>query len=774
MRNIETFLKELPLFRSFTSSQLSELVQKSLQKIFKPGDEIIKFGQPGEFLGVVLSGEAEAVVDRGKETQRRLGFDRPGDFLGEMSLLTGEPTSADVIALEDTELLLIPQDIFSAYLAINPEAIQVMAKTMSERLRNRQHNEEAQALINEAWNEYPDLYGLNLSTASPMKILVINCGSSSLKFGYFDTENPANNLEGKVERIGLDNPIITATSVKEKLTRELSNLNHRESLKAVFTLLTDAYNGPLDELESLTAVGHRVVHGGDDYSSATLINDEVIQNIRKNTKLAPLHNPINLMGIEEAIKAMPNVPQVAVFDTAFHQQIQQHAYLYGIPYRYYEDDHIRKYGFHGISHNYVGLQAANYLRQNFHELKLITCHLGAGASVCAIDHGRSMDTSMGLTPLEGLIMGTRSGDIDPSVIFYLCKEKGMTIDEVENILNKESGLKGLSGISSDFKEIEEAANQGDQRAILSIHTFCYRLRKYIGAYVAAIGGIDALVFTGGIGENSAWVRALACQGMSFANVEVDEILNRTISPHSREVKEISGPDSKVKVLVIPTDEERMIARETIRTLGYRNVTQIIQKQHEKKIPIEVSAHHVHLSQAEVDTLFGPGYELKKRSDLSQPGQYACEETVNLIGPKGRVERVRVLGPTRSQTQVEISVTEELKLGIKAPIRSSGDLKGSPAIILEGSSNNSHEIREGVICALRHIHMAPEDALAFGIKDRDIVMVTIKGDRTLTFGDVLVRVDPDYRLSMHIDTDEANAANITSGMEGYLAGIQERR
>ena len=292
--------------------------------------------------------------------------------------------------------------------------------------------------------------------------------------------------------------------------------------------------------------------------------------------------------------------------------------------------------------------------------------------------------------------------------------------------------------------------------------------------MAAIGGIDALVFTGGIGENSAWVRALACQGMSFANVEVDEILNRTISPHSREVKEISGPDSKVKVLVIPTDEERMIARETIRTLGYRNVTQIIQKQHEKKIPIEVSAHHVHLSQAEVDTLFGPGYELKKRSDLSQPGQYACEETVNLIGPKGRVERVRVLGPTRSQTQVEISVTEELKLGIKAPIRSSGDLKGSPAIILEGSSNNSHEIREGVICALRHIHMAPEDALAFGIKDRDIVMVTIKGDRTLTFGDVLVRVDPDYRLSMHIDTDEANAANITSGMEGYLAGIQERR
>lgn len=774
MEHIESFLKELPLFKSFTLSQLSELIKKSRQKHFKSGERIIKFGQPGKFLGIVLSGKAEAVVEYGKETQKRLGFNEPGGFLGEMSLLTGEPTSADVIALEDTDLLLIPQDVFSSYLAVNPEAIQIMAKTMSERLRNRQQNEEAQAFVNEAWKEYPDLYGLRLSTATPMKILVINCGSSSLKFGYFDTEDVANNLEGRVERIGLEGPRITAISKKEKISRELSHLDHKEALKAVFALLTDSYNGPLRQLDELTAIGHRVVHGGNEYGSVAIIDDEVIQNIRKNIDLAPLHNPINLMGIEEAINAIPNVPQVAVFDTGFHQRIPEYAYLYGIPYNYYEEYRIRKYGFHGISHNYVSLQAATYLKQNFNELKLVTCHLGAGASVCAIDHGRSMDTSMGLTPLEGLIMGTRSGDIDPSVIFYLCKEKGMTIDEVETVLNKESGLKGLSGISSDFKEIEEAANSGDHKAILTIHTFCYRLRKYIGAYAAAIGGLDALVFTGGIGENSAWVRALACQGMSFTNVEVDDILNRTVSPASGEVAEISSADSQVKVLVIPTDEERMIARETIRTLGNQNVTQIIQKQQEKKIPIEVSAHHIHLSQAEVEKLFGQGYKLTKRSDLSQPGQYACEETVNLIGPKGRVERVRVLGPTRNQTQVEISVTEELKLGIKAPIRSSGDLKGSPAIILEGSSSSNHEIPEGVICALRHIHMAPEDALAFGLKDRDIVMVTVKGDRTLTFGDVLVRVDPDFRLSMHLDTDEANAANITTGMEGYLAGIQERR
>jgi acetate kinase len=774
MDRIEDFLKELPLLKSFSAQELHELVEKSQVKKYKRDEVIIRFGQPGKFLGIVLSGEAEATVKIGEGVRNRLGFNRPGDILGEMSLLTGEPTSADVIATEETELLLIPQDVFSSYLAVNAEAIQVMAKTMSERLKSRQADEEVQALVNEAWRNSPDLYGLALSTATPMKILVINCGSSSLKFGYFDTGDETNNLEGKVERIGLENPCITSVSRQDKIHRQLGHLDHREALKAVFKLMADADNGPLNSLDELTAVGHRVVHGGDQYGGAVIIDDDVISNISRNASLAPLHNPINLMGIEEAIKAMPGVPQVAVFDTGFHQQIPQHAYMYGLPYEYYEEDRIRRYGFHGISHNYVGLQAATFLKQDFHELKLITCHLGAGGSVCAIDHGRSVDTSMGLTPLEGLIMGTRSGDIDPSIIFYLCKEKGLSIDEVEEILNHKSGLKGLSGISSDFQEIEKAANSGNQRAVITIHSFCYRVRKYIGAYAAAMGGLDALVFTGGIGENSAWVRGLACQGLSYANVEVDDILNRTASPGPGEVAEISGADSRVKVLVIPTDEERMIAREAIRTLGNRNVTRIIKKQQEKKIPIEVSAHHVHLSQEVVERLFGPGHELNIRSELSQPGQFACVETVNLVGPRGRVERVRVLGPVRKQTQVEISVTEELKLGIKAPIRSSGDLNGSPAIILEGQDDNNCEIPEGVICARRHIHMAPEDALAFGLKDRDVVMISVKGDRTLTFGDVMVRVDPNYRLSMHIDTDEANAASITTGMEGYLLGIQDRR
>jgi acetate kinase len=370
-------------------------------------------------------------------------------------------------------------------------------------------------------------------------------------------------------------------------------------------------------------------------------------------------------------------------------------------------------------------------------------------------------------------MGTRSGDLDPSILIYLCREKGLLIEEIDEILNRQSGLKGLSGISSDFRKLADAANQGEARALLAIHIFCYRIRKYIGAYIAALGGLDALVFTGGIGEGSVWVRSLACQGLSYMGIRVDDILNRTTSPRPGEVADISDESSQVKVLLIPTDEGRMIARETIHTLGFQNVAQVIKNQEQQKIPIEVSAHHVHLSKDAVDAIFGLGYELTPQSDLSQPGQFACKETVTLVGPNGRVERVRVLGPLRKQTQVEISMTEEFKLGIQAPIRPSGDLKGSPGLTIQGPAGR-YGLFQGVICALRHIHMPPEDALRFGIKDRDIVMVRIEGDRTLVFGDVLVRVDPAFQLSMHLDTDEANAASIKTGMMGYLIGVQDRR
>jgi acetate kinase len=644
---------------------------------------------------------------------------------------------------------------------------------MADRIRKREQDEEASSLIQEAWQSLPDPYGLRLTTATPMKILVINCGSSSLKYGYFDTKQEANNIEGIVERIDLKKARITYSSKKGKISKELGSIDHADAFKAMVAMLIDPNEGVIDDLKKLTAIGHRVVHGGEKYTSAVIINEEVIEDIEKNSTMAPLHNPINLKGIKEAVKLIPDVPQVAVFDTGFHQRMPPHAYLYGLPYDYYENDHIRKYGFHGISHEYVALQAATYLKRDFRQMKIITCHLGSGASIAAIDHGRSVDTTMGLTPLEGLIMGTRSGDLDPSIIIHLCKDKGMSIDDVARILNRESGLKGLSGLTSDFLELEEAASKGNNRALLAIHTFCYRIQKYIGAYMAILGGADILVFTGGIGEGSAWVRSLACQDLPSMGIELDDILNRTASPESREVVDIASESSPVRILIIPTDEERMIARETIDTLSNQSITKIIKNQRDKKIPVEVSAHHVHLSRNEVETLFGVGYELNRRSDLSQPGQFACEETVNLLGPKGRVERVRILGPLRKETQIEISMTEQFRLGVKVPIRASGDLRGSPGLILEGTIG-TQDIPKGVILALRHIHMSPEDALSFGLRDKDIVRVRVEGERTLTFEDVLVRVNPDYRLSMHIDTDEANAANITTGMVGYLVGIQDRR
>jgi len=380
---------------------------------------------------------------------------------------------------------------------------------------------------------------------------------------------------------------------------------------------------------------------------------------------------------------------------------------------------------------------------------------------------------MGLTPLEGLVMGTRCGDVDPSIAIHLCREKDLSLDAVDEILNRESGLKGLSGISSDFREIEEEANKGNERALTAIHIFCYRIRKYIGAYTAALGGVDALVFTGGIGEGSAWVRGLSCQGLTAMGIHIDTLLNKKTPAFPDDVRDISEESSQVKVLVIPTNEGRMIARETIRALEHENTSELIKIKKERKIPVEVSAHHVHLSNEDIQTLFGQGCELTHRLDLSQPGQFACEETVNLIGPRGRVERVRVLGPARGETQVEISMTEEFKLGVKAPIRASGVLKGSPGIMLEGSGGNVN-VPHGVICSLRHIHMSPEDALSFGVKDRDIVSVHVEGERKLIFGDVLVRVHPDFRLSMHIDTDEANAANIQAGTAGILVGVQDRR
>ncbi|NLZ49830.1 MAG: acetate kinase [Clostridiales bacterium] len=393
-----------------------------------------------------------------------------------------------------------------------------------------------------------------------MKILVINCGSSSLKYQLIDMTNEKVLAKGLVERIGIEGSKLTQkVEGRENYVIEQKMSNHKEAIQIVINALIDSENGVISNMSEIGAVGHRVVHGGEAYADSVIIDDEVMKSLNDCVKLAPLHNPPNIVGIEACKAILPNVPMVAVFDTAFHQTMPKESYIYALPYELYEKNRIRRYGFHGTSHKYVSNEAAKLLGKDIKDLKIITCHLGNGASVTAIKNGKSFDTSMGFTPLEGLVMGTRSGDVDPAVLTYLMEELGMSSKEVDNLLNKESGVLGISGVSSDFRDIENAAAEGNERAQLALDIFHYRVRKYIGAYIAAMNGVDCIVFTAGLGENSPETREAVCDGLSFLGIKIDKAKNAV---RGKKV-DVSAEDSKVKVLVVPTDEELMIARDTL-------------------------------------------------------------------------------------------------------------------------------------------------------------------------------------------------------------------
>ena len=392
-----------------------------------------------------------------------------------------------------------------------------------------------------------------------MKILVINCGSSSLKFQLIDSETENVLGKGICERIGIDGRIVFTPGDGDKITNDTAIPDHNRAIELVIEALTNKDTGVIASLDEIGAVGHRIVHGGEKFTKSVVIDEEVIKAIEEVSDLAPLHNPANLIGIRACQKSMPGVPMVAVFDTAFHQTMPEEAYLYGIPYSLYEKYKIRRYGFHGTSHSYVSKRAAEMLGKDYNNLKTIVCHLGNGASVSAVKDGRCVDTSMGLTPLEGLIMGTRSGDIDPSVVEFIMKKEGYDVAEAENVLNKKSGVYGLSGdVSSDFRDLEDGYFKGDKGCIRAINTFCYRVAKYIGSYAAAMDGVDCICFTAGVGENGPLVRSIVCDRLGFLGVKIDKEANEV---HGKE-KEVSTPDSKVKVLVVPTNEELAIARDT--------------------------------------------------------------------------------------------------------------------------------------------------------------------------------------------------------------------
>jgi len=396
-----------------------------------------------------------------------------------------------------------------------------------------------------------------------MKVLVINCGSSSLKYQLIDMSNEESLAQGLVERIGINGSILTQkVEGKDKYEVETPLKDHQDAIELVLKSLVDENYGVIKSMDEISAVGHRVVHGGEKYASSVVLDESIIKELDEFTKLAPLHNPPNIIGINACRALMPKTPMVAVFDTAFHQTMPEKAFMYPLPYELYKEDHIRRYGFHGTSHKFVAGEMAKWMNKDISDLKIVTCHIGNGVSVTAVKGGVSVDTTMGFTPLDGIIMGSRSGSIDPAIVTYLIKEKGYSIDKVNDVLNKESGVLGVSGIGTDFRDIRSAVeNNNDPRALLAMDIFGYQIKKQIGAYAAAMGGVDAIVFTAGIGEHAPEIRVRALTDMEFLGIEVD--LEKNNSHNIGDGMEISKEASKVKVVVIPTNEELMIAKETL-------------------------------------------------------------------------------------------------------------------------------------------------------------------------------------------------------------------
>jgi acetate kinase len=596
-----------------------------------------------------------------------------------------------------------------------------------------------------------------------MKVLVVNVGSTSVKYNLYEMDTEERLAVGRAERMGTPD----AVHIFEDGQIKVDGSSVANALRAILEHLTRP-GGPLPDPSALGAVGHRVVHGGEKLIEPTRIDDKTLAVIDECAAFAPLHNPVNAAGIRAAREVFPSVPHVAVFDTAFHAHLPPHAFTYAVPTELYTKRGVRRYGFHGPSHQFMALSAAEFLKTDLSRLKLVTCHLGGGASVAAIDGGISVETSMGMTPLEGLVMGTRCGDLDPAIPLLLARD-GMSFDKIDALLNRESGLAGLSGRGADFRDIQTAADAGDVRARLAVDVFVHRIRKYVGAYAAVLGGADAIVFTGGIGENAAAMRSRVCEGLVYMGVALDEEANRTqrAADHGG-IVEVTAHRSPTKVLVVRTDEERMIAREAMRCVS--GATGAIRSVRARPIPIGVSVRHVHLSRADADALFGTGYEFTKKRDVTQPGQYVTRETVDVIGPKGELRNVAIIVPLRKQSQIELAKTDSFALGVSPPLRESGKLDGTPGITLRGPAGTI-TTPSGVILAHRHVHMSPAQAADYGVADKDMIKVRVEGEREMTMGDVIVRVSPDYTLDMHIDTDEANAAGLTSDSVVAFDGLQ---
>ena len=761
--DIAARLQSHPLFATFTPEALAGIVRAATAITYEAGDVCIRQGEAGEIFGILISGRLEARRRAADLTMppEPVGSIAPGELFGEMSLLTGNPTVADVVAVEKSQAVVFLQEAVGPLIAGNPQAVRLLTRLMTARLAPPAGRKAPPR---------PAAVKFSLGASEPMRVLSVSCRMNDMRYSYFDTSSRRAIAGGAVNNIGADEAVHSHWGPAGRGETPVAPATHEAALAAALAALTGA--GVLGSVSELSAVGHRVCHGGALFAGPEIVNEKVKAEIRRLAVFAPFENPFNLAGIEACQRLAPGVPQVAIFDTAFHLKMPAAAYRYALPADLAAEPELRRFGGHGISHEGAARAACAFMGANFNAIEIIVCHLGSGASLAAIDHGRPVGTTMGLTPLSGLVMSTRPGDLDPGLLLHLICDRGIDPKLLAKRLYTESGLLGLSGISGDARTVLEAAGTGDPRALLAMEVFCRRAHAYLSAYASLLGSADAIVFTGGVGENAPGIRARICQNLGFLGIRLDETRNRSARVSPGEVVEISQSQSTARVLVVGSNEDYTIARKAARALSHKRVTDVIRRRKGTPIPISPSAHHVHLAAEHVEALFGPGHSLTWCADLSQPKQFACEEQVSLLGPKGRVDRVRVLGPVRRETQIEISRTEEFRLGIDAPIRMSGDLEGTPGVTLEGPGGRV-TLECGVICAMRHIHMSPQEAMEFAVRDRDVVRVRTAGRRSLTFGDVVVRVSPDFRLDMHIDTDEANAAELGTGGTGYLDSIQER-
>jgi acetate kinase len=580
-----------------------------------------------------------------------------------------------------------------------------------------------------------------------MRILALNCGSSSLKCALIDSDLRQRLQEARVENLGT----VHCRLHDGDATQDLAD---NTTLSVALKLLLET----LLKKHSVDAVVHRVVHGGSVFTRPTVIDSDVMSTLQELTTLAPLHNPPALAAIHSSRNMLPAVPHIAVFDTAFHATLPRRAREYALPTDLTRQHGIRRFGFHGISHAHAMRCAAGHLQQTPQALRMISCHLGSGASVTAIEYGCSVDTSMGMTPLEGLVMGTRAGDVDPGVLVQLLRSGAMDVQALDTVLNTQSGLKGMTG-TSDLRDIELRAAAGDDSCQMAIAVYVHRVRKYLGAYAAVMGGVDVITFTGGVGENSPAIRHRIAQRLHFLGAELDEDANRKVQLSADDaVADIATPPSRTRLLVLRADEEMSMALAATELLHAMQAPTAI----DRHVRVAVSARHAHLSQSTLDVLFGANYRLQSRAPLTQTGQFAAQETVTLIGPHGQLEHVRLIGPPRESDQVELARSDEFALGIDAPVRISGDLTNTPGITVAGP-NGRLTLRSGVIAARRHLHMNPTDAERLHLRDHDSVRVKLgKAGRELIFNDVVVRVDASFNLELHLDTDEANAAGVTTG------------